>query len=390
VISTSELLHQACKASAKSWGLAAVSFALLALAIAPGPHKLPHRLTLTLMAGGGSYALLLARQRELQSWQLYRGYQQSPAPYWLGQRLALAQATHAYQLLCPPQRATPPTLALEPEPPPETNPYAWLAELLHYPSVLVYGPPGSGKSTLAEWLVYQRTNLGHEIEVLDPHRAAGQWAGLPCYGDGLDYESIDARLGAFRKLVRERYQIRSEDEGFNPTPLTVLAEEFTQWATHCENSADFFAISVSDIRKVGCHVVYVSHARTLTGLGGAKGLAKTRDSALLEVQLFAQVDPLTGRATPTGHAEIRYPGGETTPVRVPNLSNRPNPTPARRFEGSTRTGSTGSSRKRVLELRSQGRNQGEIIRAVWGVSKGNSAAYREALTRYREAVAQEV
>jgi hypothetical protein len=390
VISTSELLHQACKASAKSWGLAIISVALLALAAIPGPHKLPHRLTLALMAGSGSYALLLARQRELQSWQLYRGYQQSPAPYWLGQRLALAQATHAYQLLCGGQRATPPTLqALEPEPPPETNPYAWLAELLHYPSVLVYGPPGSGKSTLAEWLIYQRANLGHEIEVLDPHRAAGQWAGLPCYGDGLDYESIDARLGAFRQLVTARYQTRSQSEGFTPSPLTVLAEEFTQWAGHCSNAADFFAISVSDIRKVACHVVYVSHARTLAGLGGAKGLAKTRDSALLEVQLFAQVDPLTGKATPTGHAEIRYPGGQTTPVRVPNLSNRPNPAPARRFESNPRTGSTGSTQKRVLDLRSQGKTQGEIIRAVWGVTKGNSRSYREALTQYRETISKE-
>jgi hypothetical protein len=389
VISTSELLHQACKASAKSWGLAIISVALLALAAIPGPHKLPHRLTLALMAGSGSYALLLARQRELQSWQLYRGYQQSPAPYWLGQRLALAQAARTYQILHPPQRATPPTLALEPEQSAEVSPYAWLSELMNYPSVLIYGPPGSGKSTLAEWLVYQRAHLGHEVEILDPHRAAGQWAGLPVYGDGLDYPAIDARLAAFRRMVTARYQHRATSEGFAPSPLTVLAEEFTQWATHCENSADFFAISVSDIRKVNAHVIYVSHARTLTGLGGAKGLAKARDSALLEVQLFAQVDPLTGKATPTGHAEIRYPGGSVQPVRVPHLSNRPNPTPARRFEGSTRTGSTGSTQKRVLELRSQGKTQGEIIRAVWGVTKGNSRSYREALTQYRETISKE-
>jgi hypothetical protein len=169
----------------------------------------------------------------------------------------------------------------------------WMQDLLHYPAVLIYGLQGSGKTTLATWMIHQRQQLGHQVEILDPHREYGQWEGFSVYGDGMDYEAIDQRLVAYSKLIVSRYKQRAQQPTFNPRPLTYLVEEFTQWHRKCRYSSAFFESSLSDTRKINMGVIFVSHGRTLVTLGGAKGLAETRDNSLLEIELFAQVDPTT-------------------------------------------------------------------------------------------------
>lgn len=181
----------------------------------------------------------------------------------------------------------------------------WMQDLLHYPAVLIYGAQGSGKTTLVTWLIHQRQQIGHQVEILDPHREYGQWEGFSVYGDGLDYGAIDERLVGYSKLVVSRYQQRAQQPTFNPRPLTYLVEEFTQWHRKCRYSSAFFESSLSDTRKINMGVIFVSHGRTLVTLGGAKGLAETRDHSLLEVELFAQVDPATKKASPTGKGRIK-------------------------------------------------------------------------------------
>lgn len=203
--------------------------------------------------------------------------------------------------------------------PPDTS--RWVDDLLSYPSILIWGPPGSGKSTLAEWLIYKRVEMGHQVRILDPHRAYGQWEGLKVFGGGLDYEAIDIQLQRFAKLVKDRYVERESNPSFNPQPETVLAEEFTRWSSNCEHSGEFFEITVSDIRKIECYAVYVSHDRTLKALGGSSGMAKNRDNALLEIELIAQVDPTTKKASPSGKGKLKYPGQKAIEVDIPNLSN---------------------------------------------------------------------
>lgn len=186
--------------------------------------------------------------------------------------------------------------------------YVWSRDLLGYPSVLIYGAQGAGKTSFASWLVGERIKLGHKIRILDPHREYGQWAGLDCVGDGMNYEAIDRELGWFTKEIKRRYQERAISPNYQPSPITVLCDEFTSWADKCENSADFFRESLSDIRKIGLHVIFISHARTLPGLGGAKGLAATRDAGLLELELEATVDPVTKKAVPKLQGKLKYPG----------------------------------------------------------------------------------
>lgn len=194
--------------------------------------------------------------------------------------------------------------------------FAWVKDLLGYPCILIWGAQGSGKTSFAAWLIRQRRNKGHRIKIWDPHREYGQWNGLPCTGDGMDYEALDGEMELFAKGVKQAYESRANDPNFKPAKATVLAEELTNWADRCKNSADFFKCALSDIRKIGLHVVFVAHDRTLTTLGGAKGVSKARDAGMVELELMARVDPQTGEAVPAMKGRLKYPGREPVEVAI--------------------------------------------------------------------------
>lgn len=187
-------------------------------------------------------------------------------------------------------------------------PEQWTHDLMGYPSILVYGAQGAGKTSTAAWLIRERIKAGHQIKILDPHRSYGQWDGLECVGDGMDYDAINNELKAFTEEIKARYKARAEVPNYNPPKLTLVCDEFTQWAKKCSHSATFFEESLTDIRKINLHVLFISHARTLTGLGGSSGLAATRDAGLLELELEAQVDPVTKKASPKLLGWLKYPG----------------------------------------------------------------------------------
>jgi hypothetical protein len=188
------------------------------------------------------------------------------------------------------------------------SPEQWTANLMEYPSILIYGPQGAGKTSTAAWLIRERIKLGHRIKILDPHRSYGQWDGLECLGDGMDYEAINEELQSFTEEIKSRYKTRASVPNYNPPKLTLVCDEFTQWAKKCGHSATFFEESLTDIRKINLHVLFISHARTLTGLGGSSGLAATRDAGLLELELEAQVDLQTKKASPKLLGWLKYPG----------------------------------------------------------------------------------
>lgn len=201
------------------------------------------------------------------------------------------------------------------EDPASVDAHSILTECLAYPCILIYGPQGSGKSTLAKWLISQRLQAGHDIEVLDPHAAYGAWPGLAVHGAGMDYAACNQRLLAFADMVRARYTELSKRPDYNPKPLTVLTEEFTNWSAHCPASSDYFASSLSDIRKINMHSVYVAHGRTLTSLGGKAGVAEQRDQSLLELEMLGTIGE-GGKAVPTGRCRIYYPGQKQNPIEV--------------------------------------------------------------------------
>lgn len=206
------------------------------------------------------------------------------------------------------------------EPQQEANSeYAWSNDLLGYPSVLVWGPQGSGKTSFAEWLVSERLKLGHEIIICDPHREYGQWEGLKVVGDGMDYEAIDKELIAFTTKIKERYKQRAKTANYNPVPITIICDEFTSWSQRCEGASEFFAECLTDIRKVNMHALFISHAKTNAATGGKKGMSKTKEAGLLELELEAKVNPKTRKACPKLKGKLRYPGmadKDRIPVRI--------------------------------------------------------------------------
>jgi hypothetical protein len=184
----------------------------------------------------------------------------------------------------------------------------WVDRLTNYPCLLIYGAQGSGKTTLASEIVHRRLKSGHRVIVLDPHKKAGDWKGLECYGAGLNYGEINEQLRWFDKEVESRYKLFSEDENYAPSDVTLICDEFTNWASRCEGADNFFAAAMSDIRKIKVHVIFLSHGRTLATLGNAKGLAGTRDAGLMEVELLAEPDPITGEPRPTFEGWLKMPG----------------------------------------------------------------------------------
>lgn len=297
--------------------------------------RAPIRFALVVGAVGASTTAAMQREEMLDRYESWRGWRSAHAPYWISYHMAnhQGQATLARMVYSDVQPgfvgpikpaivvdygSTAPAIAPAVE---ATQPIDWLDEFEGYPSVLIHGAPGSGKSTAAEALICRRQAAGHEITIVDVHRKFGQWPGLSVVGDGMDYDAANQAFVDFLAEVRQRYATRATEESYNPPPATILVEEFTSMAGYCPNAAEFFTVSVSDIRKVNLHVLYVSHARTMTGLGGSKGLAATRDASLLELELFAQTDKTTKKAAPTGRGRIRYPGGKTVDISLPKPQN---------------------------------------------------------------------
>lgn len=211
--------------------------------------------------------------------------------------------------------------------------YGKMPGLSWYPSVLVYGIPGAGKTTFVEEEIRKRLAAGHRVIVLDPHAAYGQWEGCEVVGAGMDYATIDAKMIWFEEENKRRYQIRQTQPNPKFQPLTMLAEEFTNWATRCKHSGEHFKTVNSDVRKVECYSLIVTHTRTLAGLGDAKGMASLRDESCLEVEILGDYDPVTERTTPRFEALVKMPGqalSDRTLVKIERKSEGflPVPVPA--------------------------------------------------------------
>ena len=200
-----------------------------------------------------------------------------------------------------------------------------IPNLTWYPSVLIYGAPGSGKSTFAASEITKRKAAGHRVIVLDPHAAYGAWAGCEVIGGGMDYAKIDAKLAWFSTEVGKRYKRLHSEPNPSFEPLTFVCDEFTNWASRCESSENFFRTILSDIRKVEMMALVISHTRTLAGLANAKGFASLRDEALLEIEILGNQDAESGRATPRFEAMVKLPGQSLSDRTLVKLAKHSSP-----------------------------------------------------------------
>lgn len=140
----------------------------------------------------------------------------------------------------------------------------------------------------------------------------------------MDYQARDTQLAKFAAEVSERYTRIYKEPNPQFEPITFVCDEFTNWASRCKSSGEFFQAARRDGSLAEMFVIFVSHARTLKGLGNAAGMADTRDASLLEIETLGRIDPESGKAVPRRSAMVKLPGqslGDRTLVKLAKNSS---------------------------------------------------------------------
>jgi hypothetical protein len=196
--------------------------------------------------------------------------------------------------------------------------------LLNYPTVRVTGPQGAGKSRIVEEVTHKRCEAGYEAIIIDPHCEYGQWEGLKVIGKGQDYGAIERWITWFIGEIKDRYHRRATEPNYNPPPMTIVCEELTGWKKNgVKNAGELELAGYSDTRKINIAITLVAHGKTSELMGGGKGLAKTREAGAADLELFAEIDRHSGKATPKLEGTLKLPSQDPQPVRIPHLAPLP-------------------------------------------------------------------
>jgi|GEM_PF-3141017 len=278
----------------------------------------------------------------------------------------------------------------------------WFTHSVNHFCVLVFGGQNGGKTTAASHIVKARKERGDRVIVLDPHAEKGQWNGVEVIGAGMNYQAIDDFMIWYFEECERRYQIlRNEGRAAVKKlgSICLVAEELTNYAKRCKNSADFIQACLSDNRKIFFNCLFIAHGRTLALTGGTQGMAKTRDDSFLEIHCI----PPTGGNPRIW--EVKYPGGDFAPVDVPEWdtifsfgmgTNDETTEEMKKCPDSNTLGgeierfcrfsmTRNEAKTEILRLRNEMNfNQTQIIETLWGVKPGSSPAYRNAVSEFKE------
>ncbi|HEY9804690.1 MAG TPA: hypothetical protein V6D25_30435 [Leptolyngbyaceae cyanobacterium] len=223
--------------------------------------------------------------------------------------------------------------------------YQWMKNAIGYPALL-FGGMGSGKSWTTREIVWQKVQAGWDVVALDPHGTEVEWQGVRLitgYREIANFmqwymDEMRLRYAAYREsgMTEEQWTQHLRASG---KQLSVICEEFTTWTDHIiepmphdapdnwKPDPDFigkwFRCAMTESRKQLMIPLFVAHDRTMEILAKAKGLSKLRDAALLEIELIAQVDPVTTEAKASGMGKIKLPGhGQWLPIELPKLDHK--------------------------------------------------------------------
>ena len=183
-----------------------------------------------------------------------------------------------------------------------------------YPCIFLTGRQGSGKTT---FLRYIQQFLDGEVVVIDSHYKKGNWQGCKVVGQGKNYNQIERYLESVLTDTERRYSQYANLENPKFKPVTIIAEEMTNWDGEMEDeklAAHFMKCSLSDFRKIKYRLISVAHADTNTARGGAKGTAKMRENGEVRIELVQK-----------GLALVSMPGQPDFYLQFPNLEDHIKP-----------------------------------------------------------------
>lgn len=215
----------------------------------------------------------------------------------------------------------------------ESPKYQWIWDLMDEGAVLLTGRKGSGKTSKAQFLVEEYLKAGYEVEIIDPHAAAGQWEPLKVWGRGKNWREVNAGLKAFVAEVDRRYSERAENEEYDPMRdekrKILVCEEMTQWSDQCDQDVvkEFWGVAIGDIRKANAGILFVSHGETLMSIGGEalKGRKKSIEDDVAKLKCYGQ--PVQGsrplQYMPLAYADLSIPGQPPCRVDVPEWMQGP-------------------------------------------------------------------
>lgn len=211
----------------------------------------------------------------------------------------------------------------------------WWGEILECSAVLITGRQGSGKTSTAARLIRDRLALGHKVTVLDPHAFAGQYpAGVVVVGAGKKYGAIEVAIAEFIQDIERFYEAAAVTPGHSPSsPRSLICEEMTQWSRQVSNAAQLVATALSDCRKAGRHVAFISHGKTLATTGGAAGFKESMIQGMATVELYA-TEAAGGKPAPTLTGDLYRPGNKAPvpilidPIGTPAPAIAPSASPA--------------------------------------------------------------
>jgi hypothetical protein len=322
-----------------------------------------------------------------------------------------------------------------PPPPPQTMPTshnsfslkaepddAWLDRLIAPSVLLVFGGDGSGKTSMALELLRRRQRAGHQTIALDPHANPNKWPGCEVVGGGLDFYKIEAAIDSLMQIRKHRYQqIRTGEVapcGF--PPITFVMEEMTDWKASVSN-VDLLINKAGDYRKANIHLLMVSHGDTMGQIGAPDGSNEIIKNCFTKLRLFSKPGA-DGRPIPAMKGEVQYPLQQWESVQVPRfapqaIETQPQtpetfavtesgteshdcfivpetpetppkhhqlaPAPATETRNADEPPKGEECRSLFFRLKDIGLNQTQIIKAIWGATPGESAAYKMARDLYK-------
>lgn len=320
--------------------------------------------------------------------------------------------------------------------------YPWVLMLLEVETVLVIGPQGSGKTTLMGYLaMLKKIFLGDRLIVLDPHAHDNSDRWIPgffeCHGANYNYEEIKEGIDQYFWRLKNAPR---------PIGITDVCDEVTTWNDRIEGGDKGFAKSILvDNRKSGEKVIAGSHSNTNSCWGGTPGVSALRKQNVT-IYLVPQRLP-GGKVIPAWRGTIsglefdskgepvemaiswseemnpqylaslfphlaesemreRIVGNLEKPPELPetggltNSINRANQALHRALEDET--DETGfalpegwegvnpleplslENRGLLVEAVRYGWSQNKVITEFFGISKGNTPAYRKAREIYQE------